>query len=101
MSFNSNFNTENDILPPNFMVNLSDNRRKTVSKLRDSRTSVVKSRSNWSFLFYDTLPALIASSVVYPLYNARVLLQTDVLRKDKLSLTLLSTFSCKLIFNII
>lgn len=80
----------------NFMIRFSENRRAFAEKLKSSAFFIQKQRSNFSFLVYDTLPIIISSSILFPLYRMKLLLQTNYLREGNTDISNVKTaYKCK------
>lgn len=83
-------NTEENDIPKNFLISFADKRRKVYETQENDKNKIHKTRSNLSFLFYDTLPLMISSTIVFPLYRLKIILQTDYLRPDAIKVKTLS-----------
>jgi hypothetical protein len=64
----------------NLIVELSDNRRKYILAQKQNPKNIVKSKNLINHLFYNALPAVISSTLLFPIYKMRVLLQCDLMR---------------------
>ena len=83
---------QSNIIQP-FLVSFSENRRRFYLSQVENASLVRRNRTFSSHLFYNFLPSAIASTLLFPLYKLKLLLQINLNRiyesKEVLKLKLL------------